>query len=140
MMGSALLGVVVSGMIPFTANLIWFYTLLALAGIATACFWPTILAEAANCLKVNATILFVLPACVGVAGFGVTPWIIGVIGDRTDLRTGFSVIPGLFVVLIFVLAIEWRMRRKKQKLIEFYNYSAHETKAIGYQGSICRIF
>lgn len=113
MMCSALLGVVVSGMTPFAANLIWFYALLALAGIATACFWPTILAEAANYLKVNATILFVLLACVGVAGFGVTPWLMGFIGDRTDLRTGFSVIPGLFVVLIFVLAIEWRMSRKK---------------------------
>jgi fucose permease len=113
MMCSALLGVVVSGMIPFAANLLWFYVLLALAGIATACFWPTILAEAANCLRVNSTILFVLLACVGVAGFGVTPWIIGVIGDRTDLKIGFSVIPGLFVILIFVLGIEWRMRRKK---------------------------
>jgi len=114
MMCSALLGVVVSGMIPFAASLIWFYALLGLAGIATACFWPTILAEAANCLKVNSTILFVLLACVGIAGFGVTPWIIGVIGDRTDLRTGFSVIPGLFIVLIFVLGIEWRMSRKNR--------------------------
>jgi fucose permease len=113
MMGSALLGVIVSGMIPFAANLIWFYALLALAGIATACFWPTILAEAAHCLKVNATLLFVLLACLGIAGFGVTPWLMGFIGDRTDLRTGFSVIPGLFVVLIFVLIIEWRINRKR---------------------------
>ena len=113
MLCSALLGVVVSGMIPFAANLIWFYVLLALAGIATACFWPTILAEAADCLKVDATILFVMLACIGIAGFGFIPWLMGVIGDSTDLRTGFAIIPAIFVVLIFVLTIEWRMSRKK---------------------------
>ena len=113
MLCSALLGVVVSGMIPFAANLIWFYVLLALAGIATACFWPTILAEAADCLKVDATILFVMLACIGIAGFGFIPWLMGVIGDSTDLRTGFAIIPAIFVVLIVVLTIEWRMSRKK---------------------------
>ena len=98
MMCSALLGVGISGTIPFAATLVWFYALVALAGIATACFWPTILAEAADGLKVDSTILFVMLACIGMAGFGLTPWIMGLIGDRTDLRTGFSIIPGLFVL------------------------------------------
>jgi len=113
MMGSAILGVVVSGMIPFATNLVSFYGLLALAGIATACFWPTILAEAETCLEVNTTILFVLLACAGIAGFGFIPWIMGVIGDNAELRTGFALIPGLFIGLIIVLAVEWRMSDKK---------------------------
>jgi len=46
---------------------------------------------------------------------GVTPWIMGVIGDRTELRTGFSMIPGLFIILIVVLVIEWRMSYKNKR-------------------------
>lgn len=113
MMGSALLGVGISAMILFATNLVSFYILLALAGIATACFWPTILAEAEANLKVNTTILFVLLACAGIAGFGFIPWIMGVIGDNADLRAGFTIIPGLFIGLIIILAIEWRMSDKK---------------------------
>ena len=111
MMYSALLGVCVSAVIPFAADLIRFYALLALAGFAAACFWPTILAEAADRLKVDATMLFIMLACFGIAGFGFTPWVMGVIGDSTDLRTSFWVIPALFVGLIFVLAVEWRRNR-----------------------------
>jgi len=113
MMGSALLGVGVSGMVPFAASLTGFYILLALSGIAAACFWPTILAEAADCLKGDATMLFVMLACVGIAGFGFTPWMMGMIGDSAGLRTGFSVIPGFFIGLILVLALEWRVSRRK---------------------------
>lgn len=112
MIVSALLGVVVSGMLPFVENLLWFYVLVALAGLAAACFWPTILAEAAACLKVNATLLFVMLACAGIAGFGFTPWLLGIIGDQAGLRAGFAVIPGIFVLLIVILALEWRMTRK----------------------------
>lgn len=113
MLSSAILGVVVSSMLPFVVNLFWFYGLLALAGLATACFWPTILAEAAVCLEVDATILFVMLACAGIAGFGVTPWVMGVIGDKIDLKAAFLIIPGLFILLILSLIIEWRISRKQ---------------------------
>ena len=114
MMCSAILGVGVSGVIPFITDLAWFYVLLGIAGIAAACFWPTILAEATDCIEVDPTILFVLLACVGVAGFGLIPWIMGIIGDSVGLRTGFAVIPGLFVGLIIVLSIEWRVSHTKE--------------------------
>jgi len=113
MICSAFLGVGVSSIIPFASNLIWFYTFIALAGITTGCFWPSVLAEAANCLKVNPTMLFVMLSCIGIVGFGLTPWVMGAIGDYTDLRTGFFVIPVFFVILVFVFAIEWRMCKKK---------------------------
>ncbi len=109
---SALLGLTVSWLLPFATSLYWFYVLLALAGLATACFWPTILAEAAACLKVDATILFVMLSCVGIGGFGFAPWLLGIIGDRSDLKAAFSVMPGFFVILLVVLLVEWRMSRK----------------------------
>lgn len=89
MMGSAVLGVLVSAVIPFADTLLSFYALLAVAAVAAACFWPTILAEAGNCLEVDSTMLFVLLSSVGIAGFGFTPWVMGWIGDRAHLRAGF---------------------------------------------------
>jgi len=106
MIGSAILGVVASALIPLATTLSGFYALLALAGLATACFWPSILAEADDYLKVNTTILFVLLACAGIIGFGSTPWVMGVIGDNAELKAGFVVIPALFTGLIGVMVAE----------------------------------
>lgn len=106
MIGSAILGIGVSALIPLATTLFWFYSLLGLAGLATACFWPTILAEADSYLKVNTTILFILLSCVGIIGFGLTPWVMGVIGDNAELKAGFAIIPVLFAGLIAVLSIE----------------------------------
>ena len=106
MLGSAALGLGVSILIPLATNLYWFYALLALAGLATACFWPTIMAEADAHLNVNTTILFVLLACVGIIGVGMTPLVLGAIGDTSELRAGFAAIPVLFAGIIVVLGIE----------------------------------
>lgn len=115
MVGSALLGIIVSLMIPFATTLFWFYSLLALAGLATACFWPTILAEANAYLKVNSTILFVLLACAGIIGFGISPWVMGLIGDAASLRSGLAIIPVLFIGLIVVLVVESRLSKQADK-------------------------
>lgn len=115
MLWSAVLGAIISAIIPFAASLTWFYVLLALAGIAAACFWPTILAEAADVLKVDPTMLFVLLACFGIAGFGVTPWAMGVIGDKVNLRAAFYVVPAMFVALATILGIEWRVKSTDPK-------------------------
>ncbi len=118
MIGSALLGIVVSIMIPLATTLSSFYLLLALAGLATACFWPSILAEAEVNLKVNTTFLFILLGSVGVIGFAFTPWIMGVVGDAAELRSGFAIIPLLFIGLIIVLLIERRLSKKASKTRE----------------------
>ena len=109
MMGSAVLGVAVTGMVPMATDLSGFYALLALAGIAAACFWPTILAEATGRLKADATMLCIMLSVSGIAGFGLAPWLMGAIGDRADLRAGFYIIPVFFVGLMVVLAVEWRL-------------------------------
>ena len=108
MICSAILGVAISSGIPFSESLIGFYALLVFAGFAAACFWPTILAEAADRLPVDATMLLVMLACFGIAGFGITPWIMGLIGDSAGLKAGFALIPGLFIGLIVVLAMAGR--------------------------------
>jgi len=105
MIASAILGVVVSSGIPFSESLTSFYILLIFAGFAAACFWPTLLAEAAQPLPVDATMLFVMLSCFGIAGFGLTPWIMGIIGDSAGLKAGFMVMPVYFIGLIVILSL-----------------------------------
>ncbi len=112
MIGSAILGVIASALIPLATTLSGYYALLGLAGLATASFWPSILAEADGYLKVNTTILFVLLACAGIIGFGSTPLVMGVIGDNAELKAGFVVIPVLFVGLIVVMLVERRLQNR----------------------------
>ncbi len=119
MISSGILGIIVSFLIPLSVSLYGFYVLLGLAGLATACFWPTIMAEAEDYLAVNSTILFVLLACMGTIGFGLTPWVLGMIGDTTELRAGFALVPIFFIALVILLIIERRLSHKKaQKPVE----------------------
>jgi len=103
MIGSSIFGLLVTIYVPFVTNLILFITLLFFAGIATACFWPTILAIAADDLDTDSTILLVLLAIVGVAGFGLIPWIMGMAGDHLDLKISFVLIPICFIGLILLI-------------------------------------
>jgi fucose permease len=115
MIASAILGVGVTFMIPLANSLFWFYLLLGLAGLATACFWPTIMAEADRLLNVNTTILFVLLSCAGIFGFGSIPWIMGLIGDKNELKSGFAFIPVLFAGLVVLLVVERQLSKKASK-------------------------
>jgi MFS transporter, DHA1 family, inner membrane transport protein len=106
LMSSTLLGIGIGFSIPFATSLAEFYTLIAMAGLATACFWPTILAEARSCLDVNTTTLFILLASSGVVGYGITPWIMGIIGDSSNLMGSFLVVPFFFIGLLLIFMIE----------------------------------
>ena len=101
-----------------SAGIFAFYGLVAFAGLAVACFWPTILAEADDYLPVNTTILMVLLACAGNIGFGLTPWIMGLIGDSSELRLGFAIIPLLFIILVVLLIAERRLSEKRTRQLE----------------------
>ena len=105
-MGSTIIGIVIGYILPKASNLLEFYLFISFAGIATACFWPTILAKAKSSLNVNITVLFIMLASTGVIGFGVTPIIMGFIGDISSLRTSFFIVPLLFILLLIVLIIE----------------------------------
>lgn len=116
--GSAILGVAASGLIPIASNLFAFYALLALAGLATASLWPSILALADANLRVDTTLLFVCLASVGIAGYGFTPWLMGMVGDYAELRTAFVVVPLLFLSLIGVLIVERHLTAKRLRLAD----------------------
>ena len=113
LMGSTILGVGIGFAIPFAANLVEFYGLIALAGLATACFWPTILSEANSSMDENTTTLFILLASSGVIGFGITPWIMGIIADNSNLMGSFFVVPLSFIGLLLLLIVQKKITNDK---------------------------
>jgi fucose permease len=46
-------------------------------------------------------------------GVGLTPWVLGLIGDSSGLKAGFVLIPALFIALILVLVYERRLTRHR---------------------------
>ncbi|MBN2323076.1 MAG: MFS transporter [Spirochaetes bacterium] len=77
--------------------------LLAVSGLCTAGFWPSILAIADDSLAVDTTSLFILLISSGMGGFALFPWLMGVVGDGFGLKAGFVFIPALFIAVFFLL-------------------------------------
>ncbi|HJO92507.1 MAG TPA: MFS transporter [Victivallales bacterium] len=109
---SALLGTIICFFIPIVNSLIFFEILLACAGLCTACFWPSILALAAEELPVDSTLLMIFLACFGIPGFGIAGWLIGWAGDRIGLTMSFLIIPIFFIVLAVTLFTEKWMKKR----------------------------
>ena len=104
---SALGGLLVSMVVPFAPVVPVAVALLFLAGLATAALWPSIQSFAADRLHADSTALFILLSCGGIPGFAFAPWIMGLVGEHTNLRVAFWCVPPLFIVL---LALLWRAR------------------------------
>ena len=103
---SAVAGLAVSLAVPLVESLLLLYVLLFAAGLAVACFWPSIQSYAADCLPVDATSLFILLSCAGIPGFAGASWLMGLIGDASDLRNSFLVVPALLAGLLLVMATD----------------------------------
>jgi len=82
------------------------YTLLVLAGLSVACFWPSIQSYAVDRLPVEPTALFILLSCAGIPGFAFVSWLMGFVGDRAGLRASFFVVPAFFALLLFIVIVE----------------------------------
>jgi fucose permease len=95
--------------VPFLSGIAMFFTVVFAAGLSVACFWPSIQSYGAERIPSDPTALFVLLSFAGIPGFGAVPWIMGMIGDRFGLRTGFFILPVLFIMLLILLAVESRM-------------------------------
>ena len=112
---SALSGMLVSLAIPFVSTVIGVCVVLVLAGVALACFWPSIQSYAADVMDVDHTMLFILLSCAGIPGFGVICWLMGYIADHGGLRMSFVIIPIVLLVLAITILCTPRKRGVKQK-------------------------
>ncbi|NLX22760.1 MAG: MFS transporter [Phycisphaerae bacterium] len=103
---SALAGLGISFLVPKVQSLETLYTLLVLAGLSVACFWPSIQSYAVDRLPVEPTALFILLSCAGIPGFAFVSWLMGFVGDRAGLRASFFVVPAFFALLLFIVIVE----------------------------------
>lgn len=109
LLGSAVLGLFTSLLVPQIDAVGWLFATLVLVGLTVACFWPSIQSYSVDRLPFDPTALFILLSCGGIPGFALVTWLIGWIGDRHGLRTGLLVLPGIFLVLIICLLAERRL-------------------------------
>ena len=116
---SAVGGAVVSIFVPFVSEMSTLYLLMALAGLFTACFWPSIQSFAADELPVDSTLLFIYLSCFGIPGVGLAGWLIGIVGDSMGIAAGFMLVPVFFIILFLAIWGEQlsvlRMKNKTDK-------------------------
>jgi len=91
-------------------SLVSLLILLFFAGLAVACFWPSIQSYAADRMEGDSTMLFILLSTAGIPGFSIIVWTMGKIGDLWGLRAAFAVIPVLFLVLLITIGLETRRK------------------------------
>ncbi len=108
LMFSALGAVAVSIAVPFIESIPLAQIALFVAGVSVACFWPTLQSYAVDRIQLDATGIFILLSCGGVAGFSAISWAMGMIGDRYGLQSSFWLIPLSLAALIGLLAMERR--------------------------------
>jgi fucose permease len=115
-LGSAVAGAVVSAWVPLATSVTQLAAGMGVAGLCVACFWPSIQAYAAERVKGDVTELFILLSVAGIPGFAGVSWLLGVVADGIGLREAFWVVPGFFVILAGLLAVE-RKRRTEVVLL-----------------------
>ncbi len=102
---SALGGVLASLGLLLVSSFVGLCIVLVVAGLAIACFWPSIQSYAADIMDVDHTMLFILLSCAGIPGFGVICWLMGFIGQRSGLRASFFMIPVVLLALAITMLI-----------------------------------
>ncbi len=107
-MWSAFLGICVGTAAQLVDGMFIFFIVLITAGFSVACYWPTIQIYAAVTMRVDATLLFIYLSCFGISGFGVTPMIMGYIGDRASLQQAFWIVPICSLLMIGIMAYDRR--------------------------------
>lgn len=103
---SAALGTMVSIALPFANSMALALLALFFAGLAIACFWPSIQSYAADRLPVESTSLFILLSCAGIPGFAFASWALGWVSDAFGIQQAVILIPVSFIGLLLCLAGE----------------------------------
>ncbi len=97
---SALAGIFISLLFPLLSPGAWLWMLFFLAGLSTACFWPSIQSLAVDRLDLDATALLILLSCGGIAGFSFASWALGLVGESYGLTRAFGLTPMVLTGLL----------------------------------------
>jgi fucose permease len=103
---SALFSLLVSLTFFMISNLWILYLFMLVIGITTACFWPSLQTYAARVIPVDTTLLMIFMSCLGIPGYSSATLLIGFIGDRWGLKSGFIVPPAYLLILLILISLE----------------------------------
>jgi fucose permease len=110
---SALAGTVVTFLLPWQTRAGGLMLLLFFAGICTAPFWPSIQSYSADRLSgADKTMLLIMLSCAGIPGCGFFTWLMGLMANRYGLRPAFFLVPGCYLGLAALMAVDRRSRQR----------------------------
>jgi fucose permease len=90
-------------------NSLWVsFVSLGVGGLCVACFWPGVLSTATRRIAAGSATLLAMLSVAGIAGFGIVPWAVGLVGDRFGLRVGLGLLPVSMAVAGFALTAVFR--------------------------------
>lgn len=102
---------VIATLVLVVADSLWIsFLAITVAGVCVACFWPGVLAMAARTIASGSATLMAMLSVAGVAGFGVLPWLAGLVGERYGLRIGLVLLPAGLAVAVLTQALSFRRR------------------------------
>lgn len=93
MLAMAGLAIVTTLLLPMISHLAVSMAILGLSGVFMACFWPCILATANRRIAAGSATLMAMLCVAGIVGFGLLPYLIGVLSDHAGLRLGLMAVP-----------------------------------------------
>jgi fucose permease len=96
MLSMAFLGTAATAVLLLTHSVAVNDWALVVAGLAMACFWPSILTVANRRIAAGSATLMAMLAVAGISGFGIIPWLVGQVADAMEGRGGLRV--GLILV------------------------------------------
>ncbi|MCI5778760.1 MAG: MFS transporter [Lentisphaeria bacterium] len=90
--------------------------LLFLCGVGIAPYWPTLQVYGVKRLpELNPTLLYIYFSAVGVPGCGFFTWLLGILGDRYQLRGALLVIPFTLFIYAAIIAVDLLSARRKRQ-------------------------
>ena len=115
-LSSAIAITMISLVIPGVHSFLGIGIVLFLAGLSTACFWPSLQSYSVDTMPADSTMLFILLSLAGIPGFSAVIWLMGFLGDRCGLRAGFYLIPAVFGIFILLLTGEYLYQRRQRSV------------------------
>jgi len=105
MIGLTGFGAVVTALLAALHSPAATFALMGAGGMCVAFLWPGVLALGAQKIATGSSTLFALLAVSGIAGFGLLPYLMGIVAQAHGLRAGIAVVAAAFVIAGILLRI-----------------------------------
>ena len=111
----SVLAAVSAPLIPLVRSVWLLLVLLPMLGIAIGPLWPSLQYCCTSCLKqYDATLLYILMPLFGIPGCGICTFLLGLIGGKFGLQTGFYLVFACNLVIAALIAIHWKLESKQR--------------------------